>query len=104
MGCKMTSLVMKGLEDHRPQGSPPRLRHDYQFLGKMAQPQLHTGDMQLGPTTRIGCVMHRLVVDPDAGGRARGRELVDGDPGEDLVGSPGVLVCPIVELFVDPGE
>ena len=48
--------------------------------------------------------MVHLVVDADAGGGAGGREEVERDPGEDLVGRPGVFVGPVVEFLVDPGE
>ena len=48
--------------------------------------------------------MVHFVVDARAGGRTGYGEEVDGDPGEDLVGGPGVGVCPVVEFFVDPGE
>ena len=45
-----------------------------------------------------------FVVDARAGGGAGGREPVYRHPREDLVGCPGVVVCPVVEFFVDPGQ
>ncbi len=50
-----------------------------------------------------GRVSH-FVVDPRVGCRPGGREPVDRDPSQDLVVGPGVLVGPVVEFFVDPGE
>ena len=48
--------------------------------------------------------MLHLVVDALGGGWPRGGEIVDRDPGEDLVVGPGVRVAPVAELLVDPGE
>ena len=48
--------------------------------------------------------MQRLVVDAQTSCGASGGEVVDRDPGEDLVVGPGVSVRPVVQLFVDPGE
>lgn len=48
--------------------------------------------------------MHGLVVDPMRSSRAGTTELVDRDPGEDLVVGPGVRICPVMQLLVDPCE
>lgn len=48
--------------------------------------------------------MRRLVVDPQVCRRARGGEPIDGDPGQDLVVGPWVLIRPVVELLIDPRQ
>ena len=48
--------------------------------------------------------MAGFVVDAEGGGWAGGGEEIDGYPGEDLVGGPGVGVGPVVEFFVYPCE
>ncbi len=48
-------------------------------------------------------VVFGFVVNPEGGGGASGGEVVDGDPGEDFVRGPGVVVCPIVQFLVYPG-
>lgn len=48
--------------------------------------------------------MEDFVVDPVSGAGARAAKLVDGDPGKELGGGPGVGVGPNVEFFGDPGE
>lgn len=58
----------------------------------------------LGRATSILRVMEGFVVDADTGSRASGGEEVDGHPGEDLVIRPGITICPIVQLFIDPGQ
>ena len=52
----------------------------------------------------VGAGVAHFVVDAQTGAGPRGREEVEADPGEDLVGRPGVGVGPVVELLVDPGE
>ena len=48
--------------------------------------------------------MASLVVDPRAGCWSGDGKPIDGNPGEDLVVGPGIIVSPVVEFFVDPGE
>ena len=45
-----------------------------------------------------------FVVNSGTGGRAGGREVVYRDPGEDLVVGPWIVVGPVMEFLVDPGE
>lgn len=45
-----------------------------------------------------------LVVDSMRSTGACTTELVDRDPSEDLVIGPGVAVCPIMQLLIDPRQ
>lgn len=48
--------------------------------------------------------MHPLIINPRRSTRSRTAESIDGDPGKDLVVSPGVHVALVVQFFVYPGE
>ena len=61
-------------------------------------------DILFGPRSAGFGVVPRFVIDPQACGRAGGAEVVDRYPGQDLVGRPGVVVGPVVEFLVDPGQ
>ena len=43
-----------------------------------------------------------LVVNSGTSGRARSRELVYGDPSENFIISPRVVIGPVMQLFVYP--
>lgn len=60
--------------------------------------------MQLGASVAVNGVVFGFVVNAEGGGGAGGREVVDGNPGEDFVRGPEVVVCPVVQFFVYPGE
>ena len=53
---------------------------------------------------RIRVTMLILIIEVQACGGTGHREVVDADPGQDLGVSPGVVVSPVVQLFVEPGE
>jgi len=48
--------------------------------------------------------MHGLVVNSMRSTGTSMTELVDRDPGEDLVIGPGVGICPVMQLLIDPCE
>ena len=100
----MSPVRMLLLKHHRPQRPAPALRRDGEIPGEIREPEFDARDV-LGD---VGAVRVRgvvdFVVDAHVGGGAGGGEVVEGDPGEDLVVGPGVGVGPVVELFVDPGE
>ena len=45
-----------------------------------------------------------LVVEPQTCRHTGGRVPVDGDPSQDLVSGPRVVVRPVVEFLIQPGE
>ena len=101
---KMSAIRMLALKHHGPQSPAPALRRNAEVFGEISQPELDVRDVSSErSSTEISCVAH-FVVDPRAGGGPRGREPVDGDPGEDFVVGPRVGVGPVVEFLVDPGE
>lgn len=59
--------------------------------------------LRIGILFRRIC-MHGLVVDSMRSTGASTTELVDRYPGEDLVVGPGVGICPVVQLLIDPCE
>ena len=100
----MSTVRMLALKHHGPERPAPALRRQAEVLGEIRQPELDVRDVisERG-SMEIGRVAH-FVVDARAGGGARGREPVDGDPGEDFVVGPRVGVGPVVEFLVNPGE
>ena len=70
----------------------------------MSNPEFDPRNMQLGARAPVERVMLGFVIDAEGGGGTGGGEVVDADPGEDFGGCPGVVVCPVMEFFVDPGK
>lgn len=104
MGREMAPLGVNTLKHHGAQGSSPRPRRQNQVLWEIRQSQRHArhvAEPALHPR-HLGVL--RLVVDADAGRRARRRELVHAHPGQHLVVGPGVPVRPVVQLLVHPGQ
>lgn len=100
----MPPVDMLPFEHDGPERPAPAFRRDVEIPREIRQPELHVGDVlaQRGAVRVRGVV--DLVVDAHAGGGAGGGEVVERDPGEDLVVGPGVGVGPVVEFLVDPGE
>ncbi len=48
--------------------------------------------------------MFILIIEIQARRGTGDGEVVDADPGQDLGVGPGVIVSPVVQLFVEPGE
>jgi len=69
----------------------------------MSDSEFDSRDMQLRARAPVEGVVCGFVVDANGGGGAGGGEVVEGDAGEDFGGRPGIVVCPIMEFFVDPG-
>lgn len=104
---KVAPSLVPRLEHHGSQRPPPPQRQDQQLPREVAEPELHTGHVPGRPPPQVPAVLEqapRLEIDTHTGGGSRARELVDGDPREDLVVGPGVGVGPVVQLLVDPRE
>ena len=48
--------------------------------------------------------MHGFVIDSLRGTRASATELVDTDPSQRFLGIPRVVIRPIMQFVVDPGQ
>jgi hypothetical protein len=48
--------------------------------------------------------VHIFAIDTMRGAGSGTAELVDADPGQNLIVGPGIAVGPVVEFLVDPGE
>ena len=101
---KMTALAVLIHQNHRAHRVMPQPRSQEQLLRKPGNPQLDV-DVARGPGERraargVGVFVVDALVRPRAG---RG-ELVDAHPRQNLVVRPGVLVRPVVQLVVEPGE
>ncbi|KAF4509392.1 hypothetical protein G6O67_003568 [Ophiocordyceps sinensis] len=105
VGGKVSALGVLPLKDDGPRQRRPAPGHDPQVPGEPGDAQRDPGDVCHGlPQVVARRAVAHLVVDAQAGGRAGGGEVIDGDPSQDLVVGPGVVVGPVVELLVDPGQ
>ena len=88
----------------------PRTRQHSQLPRTVSQSQLDSSANILAcpqpshTCCRIIPIVYSLVIYTDVCGRSCGTEPVDAHPCAHLVWSPGVIVCPVVELFVNPGK
>lgn len=100
----MSPVHMLLFKHDGPEGPAPAFGREVEVPREIGQPELDVGDVlrQRGAVRVRGVV--DLVVDAHAGGGAGGGEVVERDPGEDLVVGPGVGVGPVVEFLVDPGQ
>lgn len=73
---------------HWPHRPPPRLRHHRDFAREVCQAENYGWDMQLGACVAVDGVVFGFVV--------------DADPGEYFIRGLGVLVCPVMQIFVYP--
>ena len=101
---------MFALKYHVSLRPSPCLRIHTQLLGEVRQPDLDARNELRDPLARdlvlpaARPVVHSFVVDADIRGRARGAEPVDADPRTYFLVRPGVVVGPVVQFLVDPGE
>ena len=49
-------------------------------------------------------IVYSFVIDSNIRRRPRSREEIDGNPSQNLIFRPRIIVRPIVQLFVNPGE
>ena len=107
----MATALVGLLEDNIAEGAAPNMWRMRDVHGKTRKADLDAGLPALeirhehGAGADAGCMRaEELVVEPPAGGRAGRAEPVDRDPGAHLVVGPGVVVSPLAQLLVDPGE
>jgi hypothetical protein len=105
-GRKVPAAVVLAFKHDRAHGVVPEFRKEDEVLGEARYAQRDVGDVGLhgGEDGGSGVAVLVFVVDVQAGRGAGAREIVDADPGKDLVVAPGVVVSPVVEFFVEPGK
>ena len=104
MRGKMSPVRMLLLKHHRPERPTPGLGRERQIAREPREAEWYVRDVLSDGGAVVVRRVGDFVVDARAGGGAGGREPVYWHPCQDLVGCPGVVVCPVVEFFVDPGE
>lgn len=105
----MPPFLMLPLKHHLPQRMHPRLRQQQQLPRESTHPDLHPRRIVPDPLQNRPFPIHRIpmrkrVVNSLRRVRPRTAERVDANPGENLVGGPLVVVRPVVQLLVDPGQ
>lgn len=101
--CKMTTTLILAFIHNRPQGMIPKLGQQNQVLGEPRNAKRH---IYINLTSRKHRRVPMLILKEDIlrSRRTRIREIVNAYPRKYLVRFPGIVVCPIMKLFVDPSQ
>lgn len=99
----MPSLVKAHITDHITQPLPPAPWRVCDFLREIRNAEREV-DIRLDGAKVVHGIVREFVIDVDGSARASSREVVDANPSKNFVERPWVVVCPVDEFLVDPGE